>query len=68
MSADPEVITKLDMLILMMQGVLHEERAQVDRLARLEGKFEVMLGFFQSTSQRCDALMAPVVRVKIPAG
>ena len=55
MTADPKVITKLDMLISMVRDVQGEQRAHADRLARLEGKYDVMLAWLQSTDQRFGA-------------
>lgn len=67
MTGDPEGLAKLDLLIEMVRDVRDEQKLHADRLARLEGKHDVMLAWLQSMDQRFGALMAPVTPPKKPA-
>lgn len=67
MTGDPEGLAKLDLLIEMGRDVRDEQKIHADRLARLEGKHDVMPVWLQSMDQRFGALMAPVTPPKKPA-
>ena len=60
MPSDPTVLATLDQLITMVRDVQAKQKAQADRLSRLEGKSDVMLSWLQSMDQRFSALMAPI--------
>ena len=54
-----EILTKIDMLITMVRDVQIQQRQHSEQIARLEGKYDVMLAWLQSTDQRFEALMVP---------